>query len=170
MFLLLPLVIFLGAFVPLIAEEPCPFCTERVIEAQTVYEGKVARVLYPHRPIYPAHFLIIPKRHVEYYQDLSQEEICEMGELVQRVHTAAGECFSVTNYILLQKNGRGVGQQVPHVHIHYVAPTDGKTGYLDYAFRSWYWHFFSPLSREEMAPMVETMRHYLHYDKFQQAQ
>ena len=44
----------------------------------------------------------------------------EIRLVTLRVHEAASKIFGEADYLILQKDGAGVGQSVPHVHFHYV--------------------------------------------------
>lgn len=86
---------------------------------QAFYKNDLVLALYSHKPIYPGHCLIIPKRHVERFEMLSEEEITEIGRVIKKVNQAVEKVFQTSSYLLLQKNGREVGQ-TPHVHVHYI--------------------------------------------------
>ncbi|THH41981.1 HIT family protein [Neolewinella litorea] len=67
------------------------------------------------RPMVEGHTLCVPKREVDYYYDLSDEELTGLTLFTKRV--AAGlqravECKRVANGVL--------GLEVPHVHVHLV--------------------------------------------------
>src|SRR4029078_13357621 len=103
----------------------CPFCDSKVIEYQKFYEDDLVIALYTHRPIFPGHSLIIPKRHVERFEMLNDQEITRISQVIKKVDKAAQKVFGTSAYLLLQKNGREVGQTVPHVHFHYIPRKTG---------------------------------------------
>jgi len=94
--------------------EGCPFCEEKFF----VYRGEVASVRHTYKPVVEGHVLVIPNRHVERFEELTPEELEEMGTLVKQFHGDG-------DYLLVQKNGKKAGQSVPHVHIH-VIPCTGS--------------------------------------------
>lgn len=98
----------------------CPFCNKEILERQTFYEEKGVLALYTHKPVFPNHCLIIPARHVERFEDLTPLEMEQIYSVIQKVHSAASKVFGTSSYLLLQKNGREVGQTVPHIHFHYI--------------------------------------------------
>ena len=98
----------------------CPFCDKKVIDYQKYYENDAVIGLCSHRPISKGHCLIIPKRHVERFENLSQEEELAIAGLIKKTHKAAIEVMNADSYILLQKNGKNVGQTVSHLHVHYI--------------------------------------------------
>ena len=66
-------------------------------------------------PIVVGHTLVIPRREVDYYFDLDDEELAEMQIFAKRVATAIGKAFpckKVAQVVL--------GLEVPHAHIHLI--------------------------------------------------
>ena len=67
------------------------------------------------RPMVEGHTLCMPKREVDYYYDLSDEELTALTLFTKRVAVglrAAVDCERVANGVL--------GLEVPHVHVHLV--------------------------------------------------
>src|ERR1700737_1272003 len=89
---------------PLSAESYCAFCDTDVLNRQKFYEDDLVLALYTHKPILPGHCLIIPKRHVERFEMLTDEEITHMGRIIKKVNQAAVQVFKTSSYLLLQKN------------------------------------------------------------------
>ena len=66
-------------------------------------------------PLQKGHTLVIPKREVDYFFDLTDEEIAAMQVFAKRVARAIGEVLPC------RKVGQAVlGLEVPHAHIHLV--------------------------------------------------
>ena len=66
-------------------------------------------------PLVVGHTLVIPRREVDYYFDLDDEELAEMQIFAKRVATAIGKAFpckTVAQVVL--------GLEVPHAHIHLI--------------------------------------------------
>ncbi|CAH1001907.1 putative HIT-like protein [Neolewinella maritima] len=66
-------------------------------------------------PMVEGHTLCVPKREVDYYYDLSDEELAELTRFTKRVATGlrqAVACKRIANGVL--------GLEVPHVHVHLV--------------------------------------------------
>jgi len=130
---------------------PCAFCRQDVIENQVFYRGEQVWGLLTYKPATPGHVLIVPKRHVERFENLTADELIEMKELIQKIDAAERRLFGNTGYLLLQKNGSEAGQSVPHVHIHYL-PRSKKESHLLFAarfFLSPWLNSLSPIAMEE---------------------
>lgn len=107
-------------FVSTSPRDGCAFCDSAILEKQRFFEGREVLGILTHKPITPGHVLIIPKRHVERFEELTAVEMEEIRECIRKVDVAAQEMFGHKDYLLLQKNGKGAGQSVPHVHFHYL--------------------------------------------------
>ena len=66
-------------------------------------------------PLAKGHTLVIPRREVDYYFDMDDDEIAEMAVFVKRVAAAVKKAFPC------RKVGMAVlGLEVPHAHVHLV--------------------------------------------------
>lgn len=156
-FLLIFLAIVRGS---LVAEEAegCAFCNPVVLERQTFYQDDLVSILYTHKPIFEGHCLVIPNRHVERYEDLTKEERDRMSELLVRLDKAVKKVFNTDSHLLLQKNGKEVGQTVPHVHIHYIPRQEGDDSTVRFIFNAIKAQVIGPIKEEEMHQIVIHMQ------------
>lgn len=136
----------------------CAFCDTDVLNRQKFYEDDLIIALYTYQPILPGHCLIIPKRHVERFDMLSEDEIAGIGRVIKKVHHAASKVFNTSSYLILQKNGLEVGQSVPHVHFHYIPRKKGDDGTLKILVKMYMLKWHTPLSATEMQPLVDKMK------------
>lgn len=139
-------------------EDYCAFCDPKVLSYQKFYEDELVIALYTHKPILPGHSLIIPKRHVERFEGLSDEEITQIGRVIKKVNKAAEEVFETSPYLILQKNGKEAGQTVPHVHFHYVPRRVGDDSTLMFLIKMYTANLGSPISHSEMQEIAGKMR------------
>lgn len=98
----------------------CPFCDPKVLLNQTIYEDDLSVILISFKPMMEGHSLIIPKRHVERYEELTEKEILSIHEMTKKLQSAIEETMGRRSYLLMQKNGTEVGQTVPHIHFHFI--------------------------------------------------
>ena len=97
--------------------------------------------LCSYKPILRGHSLIIPKRHVERLEDLTDSEMQNVFNLIKRTNIAVQKVLNNKSYILIQKNGKEVGQSVFHVHFHYIPRKENGsnfgflTRFLTYPFK-----------------------------------
>jgi diadenosine tetraphosphate (Ap4A) HIT family hydrolase len=83
-------------------------------------------------PISPGHTLVIPKRHVSSFFDLSIEERQAIMILIESAKRMLDTFYQPDAYNIGINDGPAAGQTVPHVHIHliprYVGDCDDPRG------------------------------------------
>jgi ATP adenylyltransferase len=104
----------------------CDFCKPEVIAKQGIYFSDIAGIIYPQRPTIFGNVMIIPKRHVELFYELSDEEIVEMRSLVEKLFNGLKEKYNATGFNIINNNGKSGNQHVPHVHWHVLMRYDDE--------------------------------------------
>ena len=99
----------------------CIFCDPEIRKKETFYETKKCIAIVDIKPIVSGHVLIIPKRHVEKFVELTEEEIVDIFSSVKNVYDILIKAFKATAFNLLIQDGRDAGQSIDHLHLH-VAP------------------------------------------------
>ena len=97
---------------------PCPFChlpAERVI-----HQSELAIVIRDGFPVSIGHSLIIPRRHVTSYFDVTDAERTDMLSLMGEARQSLNRQFRPAGYNIGINDGAAAGQTVPHVHIHLI--------------------------------------------------
>lgn len=136
----------------------CPFCDPKILDYQKFYEDELVIALYTHKPIVLGHSLIIPKNHVERFEMPSETEIVQIGLAIKKVNKAAEKVFGTSSYMLLQKNGKEVGQSVPHLHFHYIPRQAGDDSTIQFLIKMYMANFGNPINPAEMQQIVEKMK------------
>ena len=98
--------------------KPCPFCaipTERIIDSNEF--GMTIRDGFP---VSPGHTLIIPKRHVGSWFEITKDEQSGLLELLERAKTDLQIEYSPDGYNIGINDGPIAGQTVPHLHMHLI--------------------------------------------------
>jgi len=100
-----------------IMEEDCPFCNigEQV---EVLFKADTAMAILDSFPISPGHTLVIPRRHVADYFDLTVEEQNELWQLVNRCKMILQDRFHPDGFNIGINVGEMAGQSIFHVHIH----------------------------------------------------
>lgn len=136
----------------------CPFCDPKVLENQVFFETEHTLALIPYKPIMEGHALIIPKRHVAQFEELTEEEIKEIGITIKRVHQISLKLFHTPSYILHQKNGKEAGQSVFHLHFHYLPKQLSDSSYLKLLYRILLAHLKGPIPEEELKKTTQKLK------------
>ena len=97
---------------------PCPFCTlpsDRLLAFRAT--AVAVRDAYP---VSPGHTLIIPKRHVASYFDITDAERADLMALLSSARDDLDREFHPGGYNIGINDGAAAGQTVPHLHIHLI--------------------------------------------------
>ena len=76
-------------------------------------------------PVSPGHALIIPRRHVASFFDLTQEERQDMFNMVNEVKRILDDRFHPDGYNIGVNIGEAAGQSIFHVHLHLIPRYSG---------------------------------------------
>ena len=103
---------------------PCIFCKIRKEELQ--FENQLAYSSIDSYPVSKFHSLIVPKRHVETYFELTYEEIQACNELILKTKEKILKKDSTVKGFNLGTNaGKVAGQSIMHCHIHLIPRREG---------------------------------------------
>ena len=103
---------------------PCLFCN--VEKSGSAYENELAYASFDSYPVTEHHCLIIPKRHIKDYFDLSNEELVACNDLVQIVKKEIiKKDPSVKGFNLGTNIGKVSGQSILHCHLHLIPRREG---------------------------------------------
>ena len=103
---------------------PCLFCN--IEKSGCAYENELAYASYDSYPVTEYHCLIIPKRHIKDYFDLSNEELLACNDLVQIVKKEIiKKDPSVKGFNLGTNIGKVSGQSILHCHLHLIPRRKG---------------------------------------------
>jgi len=98
----------------------CIFCriVKKEIPAKIIDETEKSLAFLDAFPLTKGHSLVIPKNHYEKVQDMPPEENVELFETVRRVTAKVDKLTNAT--LIAIHNGKGSGQEIPHVHVHLI--------------------------------------------------
>ncbi|WP_299231194.1 bifunctional class I SAM-dependent methyltransferase/HIT family protein [uncultured Bacteroides sp.] len=97
----------------------CPFC-RLARRVEIICETATCVAFYDGYPVSAGHALIIPKRHVASYFDLTNHEREAMNVMLQFVKQKIDERFHPDGYNIGINVNEAAGQSVFHVHIHII--------------------------------------------------
>ena len=104
--------------------DPCLFCN--IKESGLVEENTLAYVSYDTYPVSDLHCLIIPKRHVKDYFELSNDEVIACNELIKKTKDEILLKDPLVKGFNIGTNaGKFAGQSVLHCHIHLIPRREG---------------------------------------------
>lgn len=77
------------------------------------------------KPVVPGHVLVVSKRVVPRFHDLSAEETSDLWSLVKRIGHVLEKHVGATSVTFALQDGKEAGQTVPHVHVHVLPRVTG---------------------------------------------
>ncbi len=101
----------------------CLFCKiiKGEIPCSKVHEDSEFLAFHDINPKAPIHILVIPKAHIEKFQDASGELMARMTPFIQECASKLG--LDKDGYRLITNNGHDGGQEVYHLHFHLLGGT-----------------------------------------------
>lgn len=102
----------------------CLFCS--IPRERIVLENELAYAIRDGFPVTPLHSLVIPKRHVLDYFELTQQELLECDSLLRDLRSNVLESDpSVEGFNIGMNAGAAAGQTIFHCHIHLIPRRKG---------------------------------------------
>ena len=102
---------------------PCIFChpkTEEIIQ-----ETEFALLIKDEFPVSPGHCLIVPRRHIATYFEVTEDENKDFLLLMNQAKKIIEKDHQPDGYNIGCNNGLASGQSVFHLHIHVIPRYEG---------------------------------------------
>ena len=98
----------------------CIFCkiAKKEIPSKIITETKNSIAFLDAFPLSRGHMLVIPKCHYEKVQDMTDIDNIDLFNTVHKVISKVDKLTGAT--LLAIHNGKGSGQEIPHVHVHLI--------------------------------------------------
>ena len=107
--------------------DTCLFCRIIVsdLDARIVFEDEISIAFLDHRPLFPGHCLVSPRKHYETLGDLPVDLVGKFFSNVQLINRAVESALKAEGTFIAINNR--VSQSVPHLHVH-IVPRRRKDG------------------------------------------
>ena len=103
---------------------PCLFCNSKI--SGVALENEFAYASYDTYPVSELHCLIIPKRHVMDYFELTNEELIACNNLIRIIKEDILDKDKTVKAFNIGTNvGKISGQSIMHCHIHLIPRREG---------------------------------------------
>ena len=103
---------------------PCLFCN--IKESGCAHENNLAFASYDSYPVSKYHCLIIPKRHINDFFDLTTEELLSCNDIIKKVKDEIiNKDKTVKGFNLGTNIGKISGQSILHCHFHLIPRREG---------------------------------------------
>ena len=105
-------------------DEDCLF--RSIPPVRIVLENELAYAVRDGYPVTEMHSLIIPKRHIQDYFDLTTEELIACDQLIRSLKDEISNSDnSVNGFNIGMNSGETAGQTIFHCHIHLIPRRTG---------------------------------------------
>lgn len=93
--------------------------------SQVFFETDLVRGIVNLKPIVPGHVLVIPKRVVKRFGEMTQEEVVDLWTSVHKIGPMLEKYHGCSALNIAIQDGVASGQSVPHVHVHILPRKEG---------------------------------------------
>ncbi len=109
--------------------DQCAFCMIAAgkIPSSKIYEDNQFFAFLDINPVNKGHTLLVTKRHAVTVFDLNQQELRNIGALLQSIAKGVYRATKPDGIKIEQRNGRAAGQVVDHLHFHIVPRYNGDS-------------------------------------------
>jgi len=97
---------------------PCPFCS--LPRDRILHERETAIAIRDGFPVSTGHTLVIPRRHVGSFFEVTDAECADLMSLLAAARDDLDRKFHPAGYNIGINDGAAAGQTVPHLHIHLI--------------------------------------------------
>ena len=130
----------------------CLFCSIAAGDtpAAIVLDAPEIVAFLDHRPLFPGHTLVVPRKHVETLRDLDGPTRDVLFAEAQRMAAAVQDAMGAQGSFVAMNNV--VSQSVPHLHVHVVPRTKGD------GLRGFFWPRTKYTDDAEMQQSADKLR------------
>lgn len=107
----------------------CVFCDiiQRTVPSHVIYEDDQFMAILDKYPISKGHTLVLPKKHFQRVQELSQKEFCAMYARVHALNALITSRLGATASHISINDGAAANQLIPHVHVHIIPRSENDS-------------------------------------------
>ena len=104
--------------------DPCIFCN--ISESICAHENELAYASYDSYPVSEHHCLIIPKRHIKDFFELTNDELLACNDLIKKIKDEILKRDQTVKAFNIGSNaGKISGQSILHCHFHLIPRREG---------------------------------------------
>lgn len=115
-------------------EDTCPFCKSHALvdpESMIVARGSLSFVIMNKYPYASGHVMVCTNRHVSMYDELSAQEIAEVGDLTAKSMQILKEVSGCEGFNIGMNQGAVAGAGIAgHLHQHIVPRWAGDSNFM----------------------------------------
>ena len=130
----------------------CIFCkiVAGAIPCFKLYEDDATLAFLDINPVHPGHSLVITKNHAPTLMESADADLARALPVARRVAQAVASVVTPDGINLIQANGPGAAQSVPHFHIHILPRHKGDDLKVNWGLK--------PGDKDAIAALAEKLR------------
>ena len=106
------------------SNNPCLFCNTD--NKEYLFENDLAFATFDSYPVSKFHVLIVPKRHVKNYFELSNDEFVACNKMIMLIkNKIEQDDQTIEGFNIGSNTGKVAGQSINHCHIHLIPRREG---------------------------------------------
>ena len=103
---------------------PCLFCN--IKKKDIIFDNNYACVSFDSYPVSKFHSLIFPKRHIENFFELNDNELLACKDLINKIkNKVQADDKTIKGFNIGSNLGKVAGQSIMHCHIHLIPRREG---------------------------------------------
>ena len=103
---------------------PCLFCS--IKKNDIIFDNNYAYASFDSYPVSKFHSLIFPKRHIENFFELNDDELLACSDLINKIkNKVQADDKTIKGFNIGSNLGKVAGQSIMHCHIHLIPRRDG---------------------------------------------
>ncbi|GAA5013726.1 HIT family protein [Acinetobacter puyangensis] len=107
----------------------CPFC--QVDEADILYQNDFGLVIYDDNPVSKGHSLVIPRRHISSFFEVSDKERKSLVTLLELARNQLKLLYQPDGFHVGFSDGHVANQRIDHLHIYIIPRYSNQLVHLD---------------------------------------
>lgn len=107
----------------------CIFCDiiQKTAPSRVIYEDQEFIAVLDKYPISIGHTLVMPKKHFERVNNLSQKEFCSLYARVHALNALITSRLGASGSHISINDGAAANQLVPHLHVHIIPRSENDS-------------------------------------------
>ena len=113
----------------------CILCSvrdnDKRVKILKIYEDNLCFIVLNIYPYNPAHLMIVTKRHITKFIELTKEELLHITRAIQGIQILLDDLYNPKGYNIGINQGRDAGGSIEHLHFHIVPRYGSELGFID---------------------------------------
>lgn len=110
-------------------DENCPHC--QIEDADIIAQDDYGVIIYDRTPVTKGHALVMPRRHVASFFEVSDKERKSLIALIEQARNELEIIYHPNGFHVSFADGNVSGQPIEHLHIHIIPRYAGQALKLD---------------------------------------